>query len=163
LRARRGRSGRAIRHRGGRAPVRLAQTRRPAGAGRHHPRRGARQYPLCPQWLPVARLDGYLRGADPAIATQGKGDKAALRLVLAAAPAFTTFVRSRRKFGTLADRLAADGIPREQLDSVSAPAGLDIKAITPEEMALSIIAQLVAIRRGAARSGKGDSPARRAG
>lgn len=90
-------------------------------------------------------------GALTVIATQGKGDEAALRRVLASAPAFTAFVGSRRKFATLADRLAADGVPRATLDAVAAPAGLDIHAITPEEIALSILAQVVAERRGTVR------------
>ncbi|MDD9716058.1 XdhC/CoxI family protein [Dinoroseobacter sp. PD6] len=85
------------------------------------------------------------------VATQGKGDEAALRAALSAGGAYVAFVGSRRKFATLRARLAADGVPPEALDRVKAPAGLDIKAITPEEIALSILAEIVATRRSAQR------------
>lgn len=99
------------------------------------------------------RLDAYAfdTGADglayAVVATQGKGDEAALRAALASAAGFVAFVGSRRKFATLAAKLAADGVAEDRLKAVRAPAGLDIKAITPEEIALSILAQIVAERR----------------
>lgn len=101
----------------------------------------------------VRLSDGYAfdTGADAArflvIATQGKGDEAALRAALAAGGRYIAFVGSRRKFATLRARLEADGIAPSLLDRVKAPAGLDIKAITPEEIALSILAEIVAARR----------------
>jgi xanthine dehydrogenase accessory factor len=81
------------------------------------------------------------------VATQGRDDAAALRAALASGAGFVAFVGSRAKFAALAARLAADGVPRDRLDAVRAPAGLDIAAITPEEIALSILAQIVAARR----------------
>lgn len=81
------------------------------------------------------------------IATQGKSDEAALRAALAAGGSYIAFVGSRRKFETLRARLAAEGLPAEALDAVHAPAGLDISAITPDEIALSILAEMVRIRR----------------
>ncbi len=81
------------------------------------------------------------------VATQGKGDEAALRAALASGADYVAFVGSRRKFATLADRLAADGVERAALDAVSAPAGLDIHAITPDEIAVSILAEIIAHRR----------------
>ena len=60
---------------------------------------------------------------------------------------------SKRKFATLSERLIKDGVPRARLDAVQAPAGLDIGAITPEEIALSILAQVVAARRTSIRAG----------
>ena len=81
------------------------------------------------------------------VATQGQGDEAALRAALASGADHVAFVGSRRKFATLADRLAADGVDRAALDRVAAPAGLDIHAITPDEIALSILAQIVEWRR----------------
>lgn len=81
------------------------------------------------------------------VATQGKGDEAGLRAALAAGAHHIAFVGSRRKFATLAERLAAGGIGQAALDRVKAPAGLDIQAITPEEIALSILAEITVLRR----------------
>lgn len=85
------------------------------------------------------------------IATQGKGDEAALRAALAAQADYIAFVGSRRKFGTLSDRLISDGLDPARLAAVKAPAGLDIHAITPEEIALSILAEITQARRAAGR------------
>jgi len=85
------------------------------------------------------------------VATQGKGDEAGLRAALASGAAYVAFVGSRRKFATLAARLAADGVGAEDLARVKAPAGLDIHAITPEEIALSILAEITALRRAGGR------------
>ncbi len=82
------------------------------------------------------------------VATQGKGDEAALRAALSAGASYIAFVGSRRKFETLRDRLVASGVPAAELDRVKSPAGLDIHAITPDEIALSILAEIVARRRG---------------
>ncbi|MFT4793488.1 MAG: xanthine dehydrogenase accessory factor [Paracoccaceae bacterium] len=87
------------------------------------------------------------------VATQGKGDAAALSAALAAAPAYLAFVGSARKFDTLAAKLAEGGADRAALDRVHAPAGLDIHAITPEEIALSVLAEIIAQRRTGQRNG----------
>jgi len=58
-------------------------------------------------------------------------------------------VGSRRKYRHLAEKLAAAGFEQSALDHVKAPAGLDLGAVTPEEIALSILAQLVQDRRAA--------------
>jgi len=86
------------------------------------------------------------------IATQGKGDEAALRAAIASGADYIAFVGSRRKFAALAERLKADGLDPEALARVQAPAGLHIQAITPDEIALSILAQIVAARRGGLRA-----------
>ena len=80
------------------------------------------------------------------VATQGKGDEAALRGALAAEASFTAFVGSRKKMAALRLKLAAD-VPAARLDAVQAPAGLDLGAITPDEIALSILAAMVRHRR----------------
>jgi xanthine dehydrogenase accessory factor len=81
------------------------------------------------------------------VATQGRGDARALAAALAAGADYVAFVGSRRKAAALRERLAGQGIDRAALDAVAAPAGLDIGAETPEEIALSILAQIVARRR----------------
>jgi len=83
------------------------------------------------------------------IATQGQGDLDALKSALTADAQFLAFVGSRRKYAALAEKLSAAGIPRHAIDRVHAPAGLDIGAVTPEEIALSILAQLLQERRAA--------------
>ena len=81
------------------------------------------------------------------VATQGEGDQAALRMALEAGAQHVAFVGSGRKFGNLAAKLEASGVAGSRLEAVSAPAGLDIGAVTPEEIALSILAELVRVRR----------------
>ncbi len=84
------------------------------------------------------------------VATQGRGDLAALEAAARLDPAYFAFVGSRRKAATLVEKLAAKSVARPVLDRLVAPAGLDIRAATPEEIALSILAQIVAQRRAGA-------------
>ncbi len=81
------------------------------------------------------------------VATQGRGDAAALETAVNAAPRYLAFVGSQRKASTLKDKLVAKGLAEEQIDRIIAPAGLDIAAATAEEIALSILAEIVATRR----------------
>lgn len=81
------------------------------------------------------------------VATQGQGDLDALKAALSATPGYVAFVGSRRKYAALAAKLEAAGFDRSVIDSVRAPAGLDLGAVTPEEIALSILAELVQARR----------------
>jgi xanthine dehydrogenase accessory factor len=60
---------------------------------------------------------------------------------------YRAFVGSRRKAETLKRELAAEGVPAERLAAIKAPAGLDISAISSEEIALSILAEMIAARR----------------
>ena len=81
------------------------------------------------------------------IATQGRGDEAALAAALAAPARYVAFVGSHRKAAALRRSLAAKGIDPARLDALRSPAGLDIGAVTPEEIALSILAEIVELRR----------------
>ncbi|MEP2028653.1 MAG: XdhC family protein [Paracoccaceae bacterium] len=83
------------------------------------------------------------------VATQGQGDLDALKTALAARTSYVAFVGSRRKFASLAEKLAAAGFEQSAIDDVKAPAGLDLGAVTPEEIALSILGQLIQDRRAA--------------
>ena len=100
------------------------------------------------------RIDGYaLPVAEPGlryvvVSTQGRGDEAALRAALAAEADYVAFVGSRRKAETLKAALAAGGVAAARLARLKAPAGLDLGAITPDEIALSILAEIIAVRRG---------------
>ena len=81
------------------------------------------------------------------VATQGQGDLDALQAALATRAEYVAFVGSARKFATLAEKLSATGVDQARIDAVNAPAGLDLGAVTPEEIALSILADLVRVRR----------------
>jgi len=100
------------------------------------------------------RIEGYALPAGEAgprfvvIATQGRGDEAALRAALAVETNYLAFVGSRKKAAALKAKLAETGIAPERLAQLKAPAGLDLGAITPDEIAVSILAEIVAARRG---------------
>jgi xanthine dehydrogenase accessory factor len=81
------------------------------------------------------------------ISTQGRGDEVALRAALASESDYIAFVGSRKKAAALKSALAADGLDPARLAAVKAPAGLDLGAITPEEIAVSILAEIIAARR----------------
>ncbi|OAF16257.1 XdhC family protein [Bradyrhizobium neotropicale] len=81
------------------------------------------------------------------VSTQGKGDEAALRAAIATKADYHAFVGSRRKMASLRARLIAEGANAGAIDSVKAPAGLDLGAITPEEIAMSILAEITRERR----------------
>jgi xanthine dehydrogenase accessory factor len=99
------------------------------------------------------RIEGYaLPVAEPGarfvvVSTQGRGDEAALRAALAIDADFVAFVGSRKKADTLKAALAQSGVAAERLEKLKAPAGLDLGAITPDEIAISIVAEIVAVRR----------------
>lgn len=81
------------------------------------------------------------------ISTQGKGDEAALKSALGIDAAYHAFVGSSRKMASLRDKLIGAGVDPKQLDRIKAPAGLDLGAITPEEIAMSILAEITVVRR----------------
>jgi len=81
------------------------------------------------------------------VSTQGRGDEAALRAALAVDANYHAFVGSRRKMAALREKLIAEGVAVTAIDRVKAPAGLDLGAITPEEIAMSILAEITVERR----------------
>src|SRR6202171_3295241 len=81
------------------------------------------------------------------VSTQGKGDEAALRAAVKTDAAYHAFVGSRRKMAALRTKLIAEGIDASAIDRIKAPAGLDLGAITPEEIAMSILAEITTLRR----------------
>jgi xanthine dehydrogenase accessory factor len=81
------------------------------------------------------------------VSTQGAGDRAALKSVAAMNARYRAFVGSRRKVETLKSELAKEGVSEAALTTIKAPAGLDISAISADEIALSILAEMVAVRR----------------
>src|SRR5581483_6464922 len=91
------------------------------------------------------------------VSTQGKGDEAALRAALGVDAAYLAFVGSRRKMAALREKLISDGVASE-IDRVRAPAGLDLGAISPEEIAMSILAEITLQRRRGQPVGRSAGP-----
>jgi xanthine dehydrogenase accessory factor len=83
------------------------------------------------------------------VATQGKRDREALSAALGTPARYVAFVGSRRKAEVLQAQIAELGIGAAEIGRVKAPAGLDIHGIEPEEIALSILAEIVGCRRAA--------------
>ncbi len=100
-----------------------------------------------------AAIDGFALGELAqgrrfvVVSTQGKGDEAALRAAIATEAEYRAFVGSRRKMAALREKLVAQGADPAAIDRVKAPAGLDLGAITPEEIAMSILAEITVERR----------------
>jgi xanthine dehydrogenase accessory factor len=84
------------------------------------------------------------------VATMGESDEDAVASALAARPAYLAVVASRKRFAQLREMLLARGVAKEALDGIKNPAGLDIGARLPEEVALSILAEMVQLRRAQA-------------
>ncbi|HEV2550484.1 MAG TPA: XdhC family protein [Stellaceae bacterium] len=85
-----------------------------------------------------------------AVATQGKRDREALAAALASGANYVAFVGSRRKAQVLSRQIREQGVLSEdRIARLKAPAGLDIHAIEPAEIALSIMAEIIARRRAA--------------
>lgn len=82
------------------------------------------------------------------IATLHKNDHLWLQRALEGQAAYVALVASAHRSRLVLDYLLAEGMPAEKVDSVWTPAGLDLGAANPEEIALSIMSQIVALRRG---------------
>jgi xanthine dehydrogenase accessory factor len=99
------------------------------------------------------RIEGYALPVKEAgaryviVSTQGRGDEAALLAALAVDADYIAFVGSRKKAEALKQILAGRGVHPEQLAKLKAPAGIDLGAITPDEIAVSIVAEIIAARR----------------
>jgi xanthine dehydrogenase accessory factor len=82
------------------------------------------------------------------VAAHGRDELRALRLGLEAGLPYVGLVASRLRGAAVAAELGAEGVSEERLAALDTPAGLDIGARTAEEIALSILARVVAVRRG---------------
>ena len=82
------------------------------------------------------------------IATQGQGDRDAIKAALASRARHIAMIASHRKITELKASFARGGTDTAQLDRIHSPAGIDIGAVPPAEIALSVLAELVCTRRG---------------
>ena len=97
---------------------------------------------------------GSGRGICVAIVTRGHNeDEACMRALIGRDPDYIGLIGSKRRTNIVLQRLREAGATREFIDKIRAPIGLDIGAVTPEEVALAILAEIIAVRRG----GKGGS------
>jgi xanthine dehydrogenase accessory factor len=99
-----------------------------------------------PEWLLQANIPS---NAYVVIVTRGHThDLDALRSLAARDLRYLGLIGSKAKVKRIYDALLAEGISPESLQRVHAPVGLDIGAVSPEEIAVSILAELIAVRRG---------------
>jgi xanthine dehydrogenase accessory factor len=97
----------------------------------------------------LARIGGIDRATYIAVLTHDpKLDDATLTVALRSDAAYVGAMGSRRAQAQRRERLLSTGIEEELLDRIAAPIGLDLGAVTPEETALSIMAEVVAVRNG---------------
>jgi xanthine dehydrogenase accessory factor len=98
----------------------------------------------------VREAIGNGRGVAVAVVTRGHNeDEQCMRVVVRANPDYVGLIGSKRRTSIVLERLREAGVSDEQLRNVRAPIGLDIGAVSPEEVALAIMAEVVAERRGA--------------
>jgi xanthine dehydrogenase accessory factor len=81
------------------------------------------------------------------VSTQGECDEEALEQALLTSATYVAFVASKQKAGKILDYLKERGVMAERLSRVRAPAGLDIRASSPEEIAVSILAEIIQVNR----------------
>ena len=100
----------------------------------------------------VAEQSGMVR-PDPrarvyaVVASMGENDEGMVAAALAAQPEYLGVVASRKRFAEIRATLLARGFEPAALDRIHNPAGLDIGARLPEELAVSILAEIVQLRR----------------
>ena len=82
------------------------------------------------------------------IATQHKQDHLWLKKALESKAAYIALIASHHRAKLVLDYLRTAGVPEDKIASVYAPAGVDLGAATPQEIALSVVSQMVAVRRG---------------
>ena len=92
--------------------------------------------------IPVDHTHRYL-----VIATQGTSDYDTIKTALTLQFRYLAFVGSNKKIHHLKNKLSNDGYSDSDLNCLTGPAGLDIGAVTPQEIALSIMAEIVQLRR----------------
>jgi len=103
--------------------------------------------------LNVVAVDGDVLDPRPddlalVVAAHGRDELHTLRRGLESGLPYVGLVASRKRGDGVLGELRGDGVPKELLDQIDVPAGIDIGARTPAEVALSILARIVAVRRG---------------
>jgi xanthine dehydrogenase accessory factor len=86
------------------------------------------------------------------VSTQGEGDEEALEQAINSDAVYVAFVASKTKAGKVLEFLKTRGVSQAKISRVKYPAGLDIGATSPEEIAVSILAEIVQMRASAAKT-----------
>jgi xanthine dehydrogenase accessory factor len=109
----------------------------------------ANSFPDARQVLEGTDLSGLSCGTPDfiVVATQGKRDEPSLEAALASGARYIAFIASERKAVKLRSYLEERGHDRARVESIVSPAGVEIGAVTPEEIALSVLAGVVKARR----------------
>jgi xanthine dehydrogenase accessory factor len=85
--------------------------------------------------------------ASVVIGTHGSGDEEALERILGGRAGYISLIASRKRAAVISETLAQRGVADDRIQRVKAPAGLDIGATTPAEIAVSILAEVIQHRR----------------
>ena len=80
------------------------------------------------------------------IATQGENDEKALEEALSKDRAYIGFIASKKKMASIKKYLQDAGFKQTEIGSIKSPAGIDINAKTPDEVAISILAEIIQVR-----------------
>ena len=99
--------------------------------------------------LGAAELRSGAPIASVVVASMGENDEDAVTAALAMRPAYLGVVASRKRFAVLRQTLIDRGISAHALDAIRSPAGLDLGGRQPEEVALSILAEIVQLKHAA--------------
>jgi xanthine dehydrogenase accessory factor len=112
-------------------------------------------------WTDAVRESvGNGHGVSVAVVTRGHSeDEQCMRALMESDADYVGLIGSKRRTNIVLQRLRESGAEEKKLEKVHAPIGLDIGAVTPEEVALAIMAEIVAVRRG----GKGGPLSERKG
>ena len=113
------------------------------------PRADADMFPQAVQIIDGLELDSLRCGVPPfvVVATQGKRDEPGLEAALKTGSPQIAFVASERKADKLRNYLKERGQDPARVDAIISPAGIEIGAVTPEEIAVSVLAGLIQTRR----------------
>jgi xanthine dehydrogenase accessory factor len=88
------------------------------------------------------------------VATQGEQDEEALEDALRTTASYIAFVASQAKWRKIMSRLTEKGLPASVLSQVKAPAGLNIGTLSPAEIAVSILAEIIQARKAGSAQGE---------
>lgn len=82
------------------------------------------------------------------VATQHKGDHLSIKAAAQDNAGYIGLIASRKRANLVLDYLAEEGVAENETGRLHAPAGLDLGAVTPEEIALSVVSEMIALRNG---------------
>jgi xanthine dehydrogenase accessory factor len=94
-----------------------------------------------PSWRPLTPRTSVVVG------THGASDDDALEWALSGGAGYVSLIASRKRSETIVEDLKRRGVPVDRVGRLKSPAGIDIGAVTPEEIAVSVLAEIIQTRR----------------